>query len=790
MSQRPHHEGFGTNGPGGWVSGDDRRGTGGLEIEWVDRHSDTNSEVSEDGGWDLLDGLGEGEGEGDEWGLAELDDLELEVGEGGGVGLTRRPQPGEWHTLGLEGLSLYRQRVVSDMLTMAAALFPEYPLPPQDAADIVTAAFQAGDVAYGVADAVAWAREEGWKGLPPEAIECDARDFAEVDFDLDALARQRLEAIAGTRLSATRIHATLHPENPEYAKMLRLADGFPLLTDAEYVPNGNRSWPGVSRLCKAAQGPIGKMFHDGMHQKGLAIYLRSSVVRQYIKDAGISAGGWAIAAGKRKGRAITNCSFAGRGNTPLNTPNVKEASDSLWGRISLPTIGDHARLLLDYFADMRARDPTTSWSDLRLWKMDLSGAFTLLSWDPSAVRHMAVELEDDVVIFFLCGIFGWTGMPAAFNVISRTIVWELSRLLQGRLLMYVDDIFGVCLARDLENDMTQTATFCRNLLGPTAIAEEKTESGRRLVSIGYTVDLDTRLVAIAERNALKALYGYMCVDVTAPVSVRCLQRLGSWGSRYGKICRYMRPFTRFLYAAYAKRTNPLSTVVLTDSVRLVVRLFRSLFLLGRCEEVAFSRALLTFQRQTPTVLAVFDASLTGIGIIWYRVNPGGTHTPIGCCAVDIRCLGFEGQSCFQNTSEFIAATLSIRGLVVLGLAREPLALQGDSVSALSWAKKDRVKGLTASAAGVIYVYQNIAGGIVVTDVIHCSHDENWKADHFSRDGTRASLAELDPGVDWRAVPLVEIDAQPVLELCRPGSFLDSDSAFLAFLAKVRGALVL
>jgi hypothetical protein len=402
---------------------------------------------------------------------------------------------------------------------------------------------------------------------------------------------------------------------------------------------------------------------------------------------------------------------------------------------------------------------------------------------------MAVELNDDVVIFFLCGIFGWTGMPAVFNVISRTIVWEVSSQLHGKMLMYVDDIFGVCHAKHLRHDMEVCSNFCCSLLGPGAIALEKTESGRRLVSIGYTIDLDTRLVAIAERNALKALYGYMMVDVTKPVSVKCLQRLGSWGSRYGKICRFMRPFCRFIYAAYAGRSQVSSTVHLTREVRLVIRLFRALFLLGQGAEVDFSRRLQTFGRITYTTLAVFDASLTGVGIIWYRVDRvTESVSPVGCFTGDIRSLGFGDDSGFQNTAEFIAAALCIRGVVALGLQGEPLALQGDSLSALSWALKDRVKSATASAAGVFYVFQNIEFGIVISDILHLSHDDNWKADHFSRDGDREGLCKLDPTTDWTSVPLVELRMEPVLEVCRPDSYLDSDESFLAFLARVRGAL--
>ena len=55
--------------------------------------------------------------------------------------------------------------------------------------------------------------------------------------------------------------------------------------------------------------------------------------------------------------------------------------------------------------------------------MDLKGAFTLLTFETGAVRKLAMEMSDDFVMIFLCGVFGWTGTPAAFQVLNRTIHW-------------------------------------------------------------------------------------------------------------------------------------------------------------------------------------------------------------------------------------------------------------------------------------------------------------------------------------------------------------------------------
>ena len=56
-------------------------------------------------------------------------------------------------------------------------------------------------------------------------------------------------------------------------------------------------------------------------------------------------------------------------------------------------------------------------------------------------------MTEELVMFFLCGIFGWSGTPAAFQVVTRASVFELSVRIVGRLLMYVDDILGVLLAQ-------------------------------------------------------------------------------------------------------------------------------------------------------------------------------------------------------------------------------------------------------------------------------------------------------------------------------------------------------
>ena len=89
-------------------------------------------------------------------------------------------------------------------------------------------------------------------------------------------------------------------------------------------------------------------------------------------------------------------------------------------------------------------------------------------------------LTDDVVYFQIAGTFGWSGTPAAFQVVTRTIAWELRHSLRSSTLIYVDDVIGVCLEEDLPADLQRTRDICTNLLGSRAVMDDKTETGRRI----------------------------------------------------------------------------------------------------------------------------------------------------------------------------------------------------------------------------------------------------------------------------------------------------------------------
>jgi hypothetical protein len=109
-------------------------------------------------------------------------------------------------------------------------------------------------------------------------------------------------------------------------------------------------------------------------------------------------------------------------------------------------------MILDLWEEILAGQPDASWSDLVMWKMDLKGAYTLVDVHPDEVGMFAQEMMDGLMYFHLCGVFGWSCTPAAFQVVTRAVVWELRHKLKGKAVMHVDDILGICLRSQLDHD--------------------------------------------------------------------------------------------------------------------------------------------------------------------------------------------------------------------------------------------------------------------------------------------------------------------------------------------------
>jgi hypothetical protein len=404
---------------------------------------------------------------------------------------------------------------------------------------------------------------------------------------------------------------------------------------------------------------------------------------------------WTTKVGKECGRTLFDSSDDKHG-CPLNTDAVRDKVREYYGDIHHPTLESIVVMILEY-----TDETGYSIDDIVLFKADLSKAFTLLSFQPQSVHLLACELTNDLVMVYHSGLFGWTGTPFCFDVVTRALVRSINGRIQGRATMYVDDIIGVTHKIHLEQDKIVCYNVCEGLLGSKAVARHKWDSGRRIDVIGWTIDLDTLRVTIAKRNFLKTLYGFFSINENIKVSVKELERLASWSSRYQTVLRHTRSLTTLLYAQVCGMNNRNARKFITSEGQQAIRLWRMLLVLSHLDENRFTRSFQSFRVVSSTVCIEYDASLTGIGLYLSSVSNGQLVRDIGYGRLRFP-FALKSDSSFQNVCEFIAVVIGIIVLVKLGYANTTITLRGDSRTSLRWGSTERFKGVRGLSASVVY----------------------------------------------------------------------------------------
>ena len=667
------------------------------------------------------------------------------------------------------------------------ACFPDgYSTTEAELRELIEEAAEAARDDYGVEAALEWA---GGYTFPPDYMESDVRCLRAAQLDFKTMVGRRLKQLAPGRLNAERV-ARLRADNPEKELMSDLVVGMKVHLPDGFAPNGMMERSKRRPIYESVAPAVNKMF-GGLLEQRLAFLLPLKMAQECVPNLHLSKAHWTVKKGKPSGRPLGDLSNVD--GTPLNTDQTAEAAVLFYGEIRHPTIEDIAVMVYDFWAAAKLRDPSLRWEDVRIWKMDLKGAYTLLSFRPEDVGLFAMLLTEDIVYFQLAGIFGWSGTPAAFQVVTRAITWELKHALRSSTVMYVDDIIGVCFAVDLESDLAITRGICTDLLGSGAVADDKTEHGVRLDVIGYTLDLTQERVLIARKNFLTALHGFITTDVTKRLNLKAAQRLASWGTRYGKICRVMRPFCGALNRMTWGRTDSFALFHLSVEAVVAIQCWRAMLCLVRFRETEFTRSIDSFAPATPILVAEFDASLSGAGLIW-AVRSNGAEVVRGVSAVDLSFLGFGVDSSYQNLSEYIGAILAVIGQVMLGFSGTGIALRGDSVTALTWAMTERPRGVRVTNASMIWTLLCIATDIDVKEVTHIAGEDNGRCDRLSRRGTDTtiSVAEEAEDMGMRGAEVVDLDSdgsvREIIGLCDPRTELNSEADFLLFWLRARGVI--
>ena len=260
------------------------------------------------------------------------------------------------------------------------------------------------------------------------------------------------------------------------------------------------------------------------------------------------------------------------------------------------------------------------------------------------------------------------------------------------------------------------------------------------------------------------------------VSVRVMQRFGSWVSRYSAICVFLKPLTRTIHQSYVSHiSRPDISFVLSDDVLRAIRIFRAIFLSSLADEERFTRSIASFSHRPPSVTIEFDASLFGGGILWFDA----IGVCVGACSISLSSLGFGNDSSFQNTAEFIVAVIGLLGAVKILPGSSVIGFRGDSLSALSWLQKGSFKSDPIRNASILFIHLCVKYGLIVGETLHIPAGSNLSADELSRGGTVQSLLTKDSRLDNHTPEIKFDDIDVLLEYCNPSiCYTATDEGFI------------
>ena len=623
---------------------------------------------------------------------------------------------------------------------------------------LVEDAFRTTDLIFGKKDAVAAGRNFKW---PAGIGQRDIARAAGCNFSLAEMALERQAESAHDRLSMERIDRIVSVDDPDRTKLMELVTGMKLLVSEDFVPNNTP--PPMRMLYKEVAGSVNKGLLK-LWESDLVFIFDKSEMSKFAEPIHYTPLHWTTKVGKEGGRVLFDSKDCSSGPA-LNSDRAREMLKELYGEISHPLIDDFAEMILDFAAECIKKYGTEfAWDDLILWKGDLKGAFTLLSFSPEGVQYLACELTDDLVMVYHTGLFGWTGTPYAFDVITRVLRREIGKRIRGRMHMYVDDLFGITLKRFLDEDMTAARSVCEGLLGSQAMAEDKWEVGLRLDIIGWSVDLELSRVSIARRNFLKIVYGFFAVDEHKEVQVCTIETLASWSARYKAVLRHAKPLTSALYAEINGMNNREAYKKLSSLGCQAILLWRVLLCMLHFEPNEFARSIQSFKIEFPSCSVEYDASLEGIGVGVGNILDGDEKRTMFCIGGTTFPFDLNHESRHQNTAEFIAVVVGLACLARTGVRGVTVKLYGDSMTSLKWGSKETFKGTNCIAASSVFILLNIKFGFRVSQSEFVRGVDNGFYDKISRGIPPAAL-----GVPPEIIANLQEDVpiQQLLSLCNP-----------------------
>lgn len=633
---------------------------------------------------------------------------------------------------------------------------------------IITAAYCAVDEDYTAERARAWGQSFDFKTAVGDG---DLQRFIECGRDIKRMTDEEHSRYSEVRLSVARVNALVPKTHPDYLRILELADeGIHIPTDPSFQSVSTP--PPFRRLYLQVAPAVNWLYYDEWSRH--KCFILPTEEARSIEDAHFANVHWTKKDGTDSGRKLADHSDISSGHA-LNAGTSSDQAKERYGQLSHPSITSIIRMVLEVVEEF-------GWGETMLFKSDLKDAFGLLKVRKEDVHLLMSELTDGLTVVATSGLFGLTGMPPTFGVISRVIESGINACIRGKAKVYADDTLAATGRAYVVEDLNKVVDYCEGLLGDKAVSKKKNVTGRAADFIGWRLDLDTRLVTLTSRNFNKLLYGFCSVDMYKPVPVRTLMQLSGRAARYTMVLRQLKALTGVLFAAHCgqhgKKMSRNISLSLKPEAQMAIEVWRASIVLLGLAPGRFARTMESFLPQNPAVTIQFDSSLQGMGLLLTDDLSGGFMGG-GRAAFPFE-LG--GDSSHQNTCEFIAVVLGLIAIARSGRTGIAIRLIGDSTTALKWSKRESWHGELSQKAAIIFLLFAVAFDIHVEEAEHILGVHNVECDGMSR-----GLAPQAVGVP--ADRVIELEGHEislkVLSLCDPRVRVQSGDSFMCLWKEVQ-----
>lgn len=615
--------------------------------------------------------------------------------------------------------------------------------------------------------------------FPQSAIDADTKLWIECSNDLTVMCKVKQAKLAHNRISVQRVLQAFGTLGNKYPTMLHsdfmilmdfAANGITPLIAEDFQPQSTNKPPLRARYLTLKHTVNFLLYKQ--HTEGTVLLLKTPDSDK-IKDIHYSPQHQADSKGKQEGRVIGDLSgqhdvrYTPLNGTASSKPALRHLIESTWGEIKHPTV-DQLVLMVLTAADIHG------WNNLTLWKKDLKGAFNLLNYNPAYCRLFTFLLSDDIAMIHLAGLFGWIGMPHAFQVLTRSLQAMCSHIIRGLCLWYVDDLMAVSPLSVYQYDSDIVDINVQQLLGQGSIAKNKSFQARQLEFLGWIFDLDTKTITLCARNLHKLIHALFSFTVQEKVSIAHIQRIASLTSRSSMLNPHMRSYTHELHTITSGYTQPHIRIRLSLTAQSDIMMWRSFVMTLVAEPTKLSRTMESFRFQAPDYCFKYDASLERIAVGVFQMQSNELLT-FG--AVDLP-FPVNNEARRQNTMEFIAIVFGLLLCWRMGWSQFHYDLHGDSISSLAWAKSSRVNSIIARRSNIVFTTLSMHLDSHVATTLHVPGTQNIVFDGLSR-----NKSPEDVGLDRSKMYSADKDAAIIkfLQLCDPDESIDTLDSHIALL---------